>query len=386
MPHSMQDFFSALQGSLLENSFVKLTLAQYKGAEELKTVDIRKIIIKRQEMLSFTYHYKTRDIVKNHTFAETPSVLQQWLTNGFGAATLYTTAQDLRLEKGVLKATAPTQKAVPSAEHDRAKQRLIVPQGKSYLQDLNITDAKGIVFKNAQDKFRQINKYVEVMSGLIKQLPQKKLKIVDMGSGKGYLTFALYDYAANVLGLETEMVGVEFRADMVKLCNQMAQKAGFTGLSFVQNSIADYDCAGADIVIALHACDTATDDALYKAITADAALIVVAPCCHKQVRREMERTKTQNALDFLMRHGTFVERQAEMVTDGLRAQLLEYQGYATKVFEFISDAHTPKNVMIVATKDPKKKLQDAAQLAAIQSAKAYFGIGYHHLERKLGLE
>ena len=199
MPHPITDFLNALHLALNENSLVKLTLnAPYGAEKELKSIDIRKIIIKRQEMLSFTSHYKTRDIVKNYTFAESAILLTDHLSKAFHTATLYTTAADLRWHKGVLTQTAATQKNVPAATHDRLKQQRIATAGKFYLQDLMITDAQGQVFKNAQDKFRQISKYVEIMGGLLKTIPaDTPLHIVDMGSGKGYLTFALYDYIAN---------------------------------------------------------------------------------------------------------------------------------------------------------------------------------------------
>ncbi|HTM78026.1 MAG TPA: methyltransferase, partial [Devosia sp.] len=159
-------------------------------------------------------------------------------------------------------------------------------------------------------------------------------------------------------------------------------QSGFDGLRFEQGSIIDYDASGADAVIALHACDTATDDAIFKGIKSGASLITVAPCCHKQIRRQMEAKSPGDNLDFLLRHGIFMERQAEMVTDGLRALLLEQNGYKTKVFEFISDAHTPKNVLIVAEKQAKPA--DAQAIAAkIAATKAFFGIDYHHLERLL---
>ena len=198
---------------------------------------------------------------------------------------------------------------------------------------------------------------------------------------KGYLTFALYDYLTNILQKNASIIGVEFRPDMVELCNEIAQKTGFEKLSFIQGTIEDYDSQETDILIALHACDTATDDAISKGISAQADLIVVAPCCHKQIRREMEKNKAKNDLDFLTKYGIFLERQAEMVTDGIRALILEYFGYKTKVFEFISDAHTPKNVLIVGIKgktNPKKQVEI---LAKIKGIKEYFGIGYHHLER-----
>ena len=385
-PSSLPEFLSSLQQSLQDACFVKLALSQYRGAEEeLKRIDIRKIIVKREEKLSFTFHYKTRDIVKNHAFSDSVQLVGELLEQGFRSAILFTTEFDLHFEVGAgLKKTAATQKEVPSATHNREKQRLIAPEGKSYLCDLRITDDAGNVFKNAQDKFRQINKYVEILSGLLKNLPPcDELRIVDMGSGKGYLTFALYDYVVHTLGRKAAVTGVEYRPDMVDLCNHIARDAGFEGLHFVADTIEHFDCRGAHVVIALHACDTATDDAIAKAILAEAELVVVAPCCHKQIRREMEAHKAKNDLGFLTKHGTLMERQAEMVTDAMRAQIMEYAGYQTKLFEFISDAHTPKNVMIIGTRLPAGTAKNSAMHTAIQAAKSYFGIGYHHLEHRL---
>ncbi|MFC0182914.1 SAM-dependent methyltransferase [Pseudarcicella hirudinis] len=206
-----------------------------------------------------------------------------------------------------------------------------------------------------------------------------------MGSGKGYLTFALYDYLHNVLKLNTEITGVEYRQDMVDLCNRIAGKSGFNQLNFVQGTIEEFESEHINLLIALHACDTATDDAIYKGIRAGAELIVVAPCCHKQIRREIEKNKAENELNFLTKYGIFLERQAEMVTDGIRALILEYFGYKTKVFEFISDAHTPKNVLVVGIKSKERDDKKAGILKKIQETKTYFGIDYHHLERLLKL-
>jgi hypothetical protein len=152
-------------------------------------------------------------------------------------------------------------------------------------------------------------------------------------------------------------------------------------LEFVQGSIEDYTIQSLDLLIALHACDTATDDAIFKGVQAGAKLIVVAPCCHKQIRREMERQKIRNDISFLTKYGIFQERQAEMVTDGIRALILEYCGYKTKIFEFISDVHTPKNVLIVGTKGKVTEKRKKDVLSELKDIKSYFGIGYHHLER-----
>jgi SAM-dependent methyltransferase len=388
-----EQFISSLSESISNNSFFKLSLGNYKGSEEgLKNIYVKRILIKREEKLNFTYRYKTRDITKNFTIDEGIKLIQQSLDNGFNIATLFTNKFDLILEtlnnqKVAIRKTNPSNENTEiSLEHDHAKKRLIESQGKGYLHELKITDAEGNVYKNAQDKYKQINHYVDILSSLIKEIPNDKLKkVVDMGSGKGYLTFALYDYLTNVLQLNSSVVGVEFRPDMVALCNNIAQKTGFGDLKFVEGTIEDYDSKYTNILIALHACDTATDDAIYKGITAQADLIVVAPCCHKQIRREMEKDKASNELDFLTKYGIFLERQAEMVTDGVRAMILEYFGYKTKVFQFISDAHTPKNVLVVGIKgkiNPKKQTEI---LNKLKVTKEYFGIEYHHLERLAGL-
>ncbi|RBQ02607.1 class I SAM-dependent methyltransferase [Pedobacter miscanthi] len=386
-------FTTALKESLDAETFVKISLGNYKGEEEaLKQLLIRKVIIKRETKLAFTYRYKTRDVVKNYAPDEAVDLISGYLDNGFKIATLFSTEKDLILEelnngKMVLRESKASSKEAPSVSHDKEKTRLIKPDSKSYLTELKITDAEGKVFKNAQDKFRQINHYIEILSSLIKELPAGTIKkVADMGSGKGYLTFALYDYLHSVLKLESQVVGVEYRQDMVDLCNQVAEKSSFAQLNFVQGTIEDYNAEHVNLLIALHACDTATDDAIFKGIKANAELIVVAPCCHKQIRREIEHHKVKNDVSFLTKYGIFLERQAEMVTDGIRALILEYFGYKTKVFEFISDAHTPKNVLVVGVKSKALSAERKAEvLQKIKASKEYFGIGYHHLERLLDI-
>ena len=383
------EFIQSLSESILENTFIKISLGNYKGSEEgLRNIYVKRILIKRIENLSFTYRYKTRDIIKNYVVDEGVKLIQEAIENGFRIATLFTTEFEIIMEQlsnqkvTIRKINSFSKNTDISLDHDHAKKRLIESQGKGYLHELKITDTEGNVYKNAQDKYKQINHYVDILSSLIKEIPKENLKkVVDMGSGKGYLTFALYDYLTNVLNLETSVTGVEFRPDMVELCNNIAQKSGFKHLNFIEGTIENYDSTDINILIALHACDTATDDAIYKGITAQADLIVVAPCCHKQIRREMKKNKASNELDFLMKYGIFLERQAEMVTDGIRALILEYFGYKTKVFQFISDAHTPKNVLVVGIKgkvNPKKQVEI---LEKLKVTKEYFGIGYHYLER-----
>lgn len=388
MKNQIAQFCEQIQQAVEQKSLVKVSLGNYQGNEPaLKNIYIRLVLIKNIEKLAFTFRYKTKDIVKNFDLAEGYKSIAEWLEEGFKVATLMSTESDWQYEalkngKVILKQKTASVIAKPSLEHDKEKKRLIKPTEKAYLVDLKITDEQGNVFKNAQDKYRQINHYVEILSSLIKDSAIENLhKVVDMGSGKGYLTFALYDYLHNTLGLKTQVQGVEYRQDMVDLCNQFAQNAGFDGLSFTQGTILDYEQKDISMLIALHACDTATDDAIYKGLQSSAELIVVAPCCHKQIRREIEKNKAQNELKFLTKYGIFLERQAEMVTDGIRALILEYFGYKTKVFEFISDAHTPKNVLVVGIKSGINPKRQEEILQEIAQTKAYFGIDYHHLER-----
>ncbi len=373
-------FSAALLQTLRDASFVKLTLSGYHGKEDaLQKILARPILIKKQPMVSFTYRYKTRDVVKNYDFEESASRVAQLLRD-CSAATLLSTEFDLQFDGKKLKKVAPTQTAPVSLGHDKPKQR-VVASNAPYLHALGLTDAHGKVHASAQDKFRQIDKYIEILGGLVAKLPQNKnLRVADMGAGKGYLTFALYDHLAKA-GLSPAVTGVEFRNDLVALCNRIAIDSSFEGLYFVQGAIDGFDAKGTDILIALHACDTATDDAIAKGIAAKAGLIVVAPCCHKQIRREMDAVPAAESLEFLLRHGTFMERQAEMVTDGIRALLLELHGYKTNLFEFISDAHTPKNIMITALRGsaPTAARRDQLQ-QEIARAKEQFGIRQHYLE------
>lgn len=388
----LQEFHDQLTDSILSNQFIKVSLGNYQGNDkELKNVYVRRIKVKKVEMLSFTYRQKTRDIVKNLSIADGIVRISHFISNDFKICTFFTTEKEVIVEHDKKAVVTKRERLIkteahPVLSHDKEKKRLIQPAGKAYLQQLKITDDQGAVYKNAQDKYKQINQYIALLDPLIRSLPVKGAKkVVDMGSGKGYLTFALYDYLINVLKIETQVTGVEFRKDLVDLCNQIAVSADFKGLNFVEGTIEAYEAKDIDLLIALHACDTATDDAIYKGIKAGAELVVVAPCCHKQIRRQIEKGKAENELEFLTKYGIFLERQAEMVTDGLRAMILEYFGYKTKVFEFISDAHTPKNVLIVGVKG-KVSVEDRAELLVkIKKTKEYFGIGYHHLEKLFAL-
>lgn len=261
--------------------------------------------------------------------------------------------------------------------HDRIKQRLINPEGKKYLTSLGITNQQFRVIPAMNSKFRQINKFIEIISSVLpKTPPEKEFNVTDMGSGKGYLTFALYDYLVNTLKYPAKITGIEMREDLVKKCNQISGASSFNGLDFKKSTIGEYNLPATDMLIALHACDTATDDAIFKGIKSRAKYIIVAPCCHKQVRKSMNPGPE---LQPILKHGIYLERQAELLTDGIRGLIMEKYGYKIKSLEFISTEHTPKNVMIIAVKSHQNVNKDKISYR-ISELKRMFGIDYHHLE------
>ncbi|MDP2734157.1 MAG: SAM-dependent methyltransferase [Hoeflea sp.] len=384
-PDPLEELLSATSTAFARGSLIRLKLAGYHGTEpELKLVEIKKITVKAGDKYSFTFRYKTRDIIKNFFEPEALALLRTALETEFRSALLEATDFDLAFErtggKTQLKLTEVSGRAPPSTDHNRTKNRPLAEADRPWLKALGITGKDGAVRHTAQDKFRQINKMVEIFAPLIKAINTERPLIVDMGAGKGYLDFALYDYLATVAKRPVTIVGVEMRDQLVKDGNATARASGFDGLRFEAGTIMEFDTSGADAVIALHACDTATDDAIFKGISAGAALIAVAPCCHKQIRRQMEAGTADQRLGPLLRHGIFVERQAEMVTDTLRALLLELNGYRTKVFEFVSDAHTPKNNLIVAERDLRSARDPDAVMRQIAQLKNMFGIRQHYLE------
>jgi hypothetical protein len=234
-----------------------------------------------------------------------------------------------------------------------------------------------------QHKFKQIYKYAEIVESLIKPMKFDGIvHIADMGAGKGYLTFALYELLTQKLNMEVDIKGVEIRPDLVLKINEIISSNHLKGLEFVESSIEAYHPEKLDVLIALHACNTATDDAIASGIKAGAKLIVCAPCCHKQIRQEMERSGKVNAI---IQYGIFLERQAVMITDTIRALILEYFGYKTQVMEFIEMEHTPKNVLLVGRKTSKEP-DKTRILQQINELKAQYGIKNHYLETVLDLK
>lgn len=377
-------FIRQFEDSLQAGKFVKLTLSKPDKSESRKNVFLRPVLIREQPMVAFTHRYPQRDEVKNYSWEAAAEELEVSLGKDFLKADLFTMEQDVSLlfnkkRKSRLFTQAATHTELPLQEHDRKKKRLLAASGQLYLREMGITDKAGKVLKSGQKKYRQINKYIEIIDNLLQQHAiHEAPHVVDMGSGKGYLTFALYDYLTTVRGSKAQLTGIELRPKLVNFSNQLAEKTGFTDLQFISQDIQDYQPDRIDMLIALHACDIATDLAIAKGIDAGAEIIVVAPCCHKQIRKQMN---CQTDLQAVLRHGILEERQAELITDGIRSLLLEYSGYRTRVFEFIDTEHTPKNLLIVGT----RASPDATALDRVKAIKKDFGITYHYLEKLLGI-
>ena len=383
----VSQFSDRFRSAIDNNLFVKLTISKPASKEQkIRNIYVRKIKIKEIEHLSFTYRYVDRDEVKNLLPDVGIQLVSSLMDNTFLVANLFSLKEDVELKynkKRIPKLITlkPSQKELLSETHDKKKKYLIdASKTNIYLRSLGVIDQRGEVNKSMQDKFRQINKFVEVIATLIKSdnLPEK-MKIIDFGSGKGYLTFALYDYLTNKVRIPVTVLGIEARDNLVKLCNNIANKASFNNLNFNKGNISSMEVAGSDMVIALHACDTATDDVIEKGIKSGAKYIVVSPCCQKQIRKQMN---AGDVFQPIMKYGILEERQAEIVTDGIRALILEAHGYKTNVFEFITKDSTSKNIMITAVKMSVESNKEEI-MQKIERLKKMFGIEYHYLEKLL---
>ena len=388
VPDHRAQFLSLLDTSLSQNAFIKLVLAKYVGAEaELQRIIIKLTTIKELPHLSFVYRYKTRDITKNFPLPEGVEVIAGLLPESFKNAHLLSLTDEVQLEyskKGkstLFTSKAQQQREAPSVEHDREKKRFL-ELNRPFLTDLGVTNKQHELIPSMSRKWKQINKFIEVFSHALSTSPlalDQPIKVADFGSGKGYLTFAIHDYLRNTLHAEGHVTGVELREDMVTLCNNAAARLEHPGLVFQHGDVRTVAPSAIDVMIALHACDIATDYAIHMGIRSGASIIMCSPCCHKQIRLQIQ---SPTLLRPMLQYGLHMGQQAEMVTDALRALLLEACGYETKVFEFISLEHTNKNKMILAVKRAEP-LKQPELLVKIQELKAFYGIQEHCLETLL---
>lgn len=387
-PDHHAQFIELLRTSLEQNGFIKLVLAKYVGDEaDLQRLIIKQLTVKDQPCLSFVYRYKTRDITKNFPLAEGVQAIAALLPASFKNAHLLAVTDEAQLEyskkgKSSLFKSKPQQlREVPSAEHNREKNRFL-DLSRPFLADLGVTNHKHELIPAMSRKWKQINKFIEVFSHALTSSPlalDKPVRVSDFGSGKGYLTFAIHDYLRNTLQAEGVVTGVELREDMVKLCNEATARLEHPGLSFQHGDVRSVAPSAVDVMIALHACDIATDYAIHMGIRSGASIIMCSPCCHKQIRLQIQ---SPALLKPMLQYGLHLGQQAEMVTDSLRALFLEACGYETKVFEFISLDHTNKNKMILAVKRAEP-VDPTELLAKIQELKAFYHITEHCLETLL---
>ncbi len=379
----MNRFFEKLTDALQQGSFVKMTLSKpVVKNDDLRNVYVKPVRIKDRLMYSFTYRYEKRDETSNHDEVQFVELIRNLAGNRFLNVSLFSVTEDVTLlmsrkGKPTVMCKAVKEHREADMEHDHVKNRLIDPRNEWWFR-MGLTTREGKVLADMQHKFKQICKYVEIVDALVRNTSlDKELHISDMGAGKGYLTLALFEHLTKNIDKKFIMEGVEVREDIVVKVNDIIRDCGLSDFVFKQNTIEDYQPEKLDILIALHACNTATDDAIIKGIRNNAKLIICAPCCHKQIRAEMEKSRVK---DCMTRYGIFMERQAVMITDTIRALVMEYFGYKLPIMEFIEMEHTPKNVLLVGRKTDAEPDKETI-MRQIQELKERYGIQRHYIER-----
>lgn len=379
----IKEFIDILQKHYAENSLVKMKLS---GAKETRTdyklLTLRPVELKSGKMMQLVYRHTTKDITKNHSLHDVIQLLTTELIpvfRNFSIQTVETIYQYNPKRKRIEVHKTKTEKPL-NYGNDKTKHRLIAAH-RPYLKMLGVSSENGMVKSSMQSKFKQLNKYLELLEPLMKIIDKKsEFTVLDMGCGKGYLTFALYDYLKETMDVGIRVTGIDVRTDLISHCNGISDQLGYDGLQFKEGTIADNDM-NSNMLIALHACDTATDDAIAAGIKAKSDLIICSPCCHKQVRKAMEKT---NATLSISKHGILEERLAEMLTDTIRSLIMEAYGYKTQIMEFISTEHTHKNLLVTAIRDKSTKTRQAC-IDEIQFLKTTYGIKKHYLEDVMGL-
>jgi SAM-dependent methyltransferase len=371
-------FIANFEESLASKSFRKLTLGKFRDRlDGVEHIYVRAITLKDGIRLSFLHRFPDHDLTQNHPVQQGVGMVRDWLGKASLAATLFTGDRRQQLlfnRHGKPSLTAARVESVEVQEqHDREKPRLL--KDETFLKYLGVLDASGKPKTQMRDKYRQIHHFVTLVAPALRKLDAgRQLRVVDMGSGKGYLTFAIYAFLKQE-GFNVEVAGVERRRALVDLCNSVATRCGFDNLRFEVGEISTAGLDDVDMVVALHACDTATDDAIYRAIAAGAQLIFVAPCCHQELRPQLAAPE---AFAPLFMHGIQIDRMAEAITDALRCMYLEASGYLTRIQEFVALEHTLKNLLIMAVKNPKAVDRDLLfrRAAAFQEQ---FGISHQRL-------
>ncbi len=351
----------------LGGQFLRMTISNPRKKGEISKIKIHPVLIKGELYYQEERLQGTQAFHKNFPYEEKEAMVERIASLMADFKQIEWETQDMRYQGFVnKKQQASVRKAQKSAEmqessggmqqfsHNRKKQYLL-EEGTcaDFLVELGVMTKDGKVVKKKYDKFRQINRFLEFIDDVREALPKDRgLTIIDFGCGKSYLTFAMYYYFHRLRGRDVRIIGLDLKQDVISHCNALAGKLGYDGLQFLHGDIADYSGVDrVDMVVTLHACDTATDYALARAVEWDAGVILSVPCCQHELNRQMR----SDILAPLFRYGLIKERTAALFTDALRAQLLEQQGYQVQVLEFIDMEHTPKNILIRGVKRHGKR-------------------------------
>jgi methyltransferase family protein len=383
MTNPVEQLVSAIRDSIGDQTFQKLTLGKFQNElAAVQHVYVRIVDLKTGPHLSFVYRYPNQDITKNSPIPEGIEIINGWLGSTCRSATLLTSKGRQQLlfgRRGQPRLFSQDSPSIPatSRAHDREKTRLL--RDERALELLGVIDSEGRPRAQMGNKYRQVHHFIEALSPILKAVsPGETLHIVDMGCGKGYLTFALHQFLREN-GKNPMTVGVEKRGSLVDSANAITGQLGDNSIRFTQGEINDVEVKPIDILIALHACDTATDDAIYRGIQEECRWVVVSPCCQHELRPQLAAPA---GLEPLFRHGVQVDRMTETVTDTLRCLYLEAWGYQTRVQEFVGTEHTAKNLLIVASRTHKPGPSEDLVERALEF-QHQFGIQNQRLQRLL---
>ena len=358
----------------LNSEFLLAVLSNPRRADGPNKVRIRPVRHKDRHVYQFEAFCGTQVFHQNLEKEEACGKILEYMEN-FRQMQLETQSaavSALVSKKGkvTVKKKLRARKKAPAATDHNRKKHYILEEGipVPFLQDLGVMTAEGKIVRTKFDKFRQINRFLEFIQDVLPKLPrEREIRILDFGCGKSYLTFAMYYYLHELQELDVRILGLDLKEDVIRACNQLSQRYGYEKLRFLEGNIADYTEADeVDMVVTLHACDTATDFALAKAVGWKAKVILSVPCCQHELNGQMEN----ELLRPILQYGLIKERLAALVTDGLRAQYLEREGYDVQVLEFIDMEHTPKNILLRAVRTGRK----GENGAAIQACEEFFHV------------
>ena len=330
----------------------KVVISNARKKDGASKLQVRPILLKGELVYQVTRTEGQKELHENFDKASVVAYLVCQMEENFKQLQLE--AREASVSALVSKKGKAKEDYTPMLSHNRTKNYLLkegVPV--PWLVDLGVMSQDGKVKNARYDKFKQLNRFLEFIEDVLPKLPKnREVQIIDFGCGKSYLTFAMYYYLKELKGYDIRVTGLDLKEDVIKTCSRLAEKYGYTKLRFLQGDIASYEGADkVDMVVTLHACDTATDYALAKAVKWGASVILSVPCCQHELNRQVSNEALQPVLEY----GILKERFAALLTDGLRAQMLQSKGYDTQILEFIDMEHTPKNLLIRAVKNENKK-------------------------------